>query len=123
MSDPGIAEFKTRIARIHKAHATGYGFEAEGALGRSFYTRSHPRYRRRVRMHVPVLRPLLIAVFVGTLMKAAFLYQLGSVAYADRVADLMAGQGVDRIGGWLMQADPVTTAIARQISLFGRLDG
>ncbi|MDO9639727.1 MAG: hypothetical protein Q7J44_14395 [Pseudotabrizicola sp.] len=120
MSD-SIAEFNTRIARIHKAHAKGHGFEAEGALGRSFYTRSHPRYRRKIR--VPVLRPLFIAVFVGTLMKAAFLYQLGSVAYSDRVADLLAGQGVERLGGWLMQADPVTTTIARQIALFGRLDG
>ncbi|WP_103332876.1 hypothetical protein [Pseudotabrizicola formosa] len=123
MTDPGIAEFKTRIARIHKAHANGHGFEAEGTLGRSFYTRSHPRYRRRRRLQVPVLRPLLIAVCVGTLMKAGLLYQLGSVAYGERVADLMAGQAVDRLGGWVMQADPVTVAVARQIALFARLDG
>ncbi|MFN4154759.1 MAG: hypothetical protein ACK4HF_08900 [Paracoccaceae bacterium] len=121
MSDPSIAEFNTRIARIQNAHAKGYGFEAEGALGRSFYTRSDPRYRRKLR--VPVFRPLFLAIVFGTTVKALFLYQLGAVEYDSRVARLMDGQVTDRIGGWLMQADPVTVAVARKIALFGRLDG
>ena len=121
MSDPSIAEFNNRIARIQKARAKGHGFEAEGALGRSFYTRNDPRFHRKWR--VPVLRPLVFALLFGTVLKALFLHQLGGPAYDARVAGLMAGQGIDRIGGWLMQADPVTTGIARQIGLFGRMDG
>lgn len=121
MSDQSIAEFNTRIARIQMARAKGQGFEAEGTLGRSFYTRSDPRYRRRWR--VPVLRPLFLILFFGTLLKALLLYQLGSSAYEARVTGLMAGQGIDRIGGWLMQADPVTSSVARRIALFGRLSG
>ena len=121
MSDPSLTEFNTRIARIQKARAKGHGFEAEGALGRSFYTRSDPRYRRKLR--IPVLRPLFLGIVFGTVVKALLLYQLGTTDYDTRVAGLMAGQGVDRIGGWLMQADPVTSALARQIALFGRMDG
>ena len=119
MSDPSIAEFNTRIARIQKARALGKGFEAEGTLGRSFYTKGDPRYRHRLTF--PVLRPLIVALVLGTVLKALFLYQLGTPAYEARVAGLLAGQGIDRIGGWLMQADPVTTAAARQIALFGRM--
>jgi len=119
MSDPSIAEFNTRIARIQKARAVGKGFEAEGTLGRSFYTKGDPRYRRR--LSFPVLRPLIAALVLGTALKALFLFQLGTEAYGSRVAGLMAGEGIDRIGGWLMQADPVTTMVARQIALFGRI--
>ncbi|MDO8883064.1 MAG: hypothetical protein U0934_05505 [Pseudotabrizicola sp.] len=120
MSDPSIAEFNMRIARIENGRAKGRGFEAEGTLGRSFYTRSDPRYRRKFRL--PVLRPVFLALVFGTALKAMFLFQLGAPAYDARVAGLLSGQGVDRVGGWLMQADPVTTALARQISLFARLD-
>ncbi|MFN4131108.1 MAG: hypothetical protein ACK4GC_15030 [Paracoccaceae bacterium] len=120
MSDPSIVDFNNRIARIHKAHVKGHGFEAEGALGRSFYTRSDPRFRRKWR--VPVLRPLFLALVFGTVLKALFLQQLGAPAYDARIAGLMAGQGIDRIGGWLMQADPATSVLARQIALFARID-
>ena len=29
----------------------------------------------------------------------------------------MAGQGVDRLGGWLMQADPVTLFVSDEIKI------
>jgi hypothetical protein len=121
MSDPSIAEFNTRIARIQKARAKGHGFEAAGTLGRSFYTKGDPRYRRR--LSFPVLRPLIVTLVLCTALKALFLHQLGPDAYNARVAGLMSGEGIDRIGGWIMHADPVTKAVARQISLFGRLGG
>lgn len=121
MSDPSIAEFNTRLARIEKARSKGHGFEAEGALGRSFYTKSDPRYRKRLR--IPVLRPLIVAFMLGTFVKAVMVHQLGPDAYDVRVAGLLAGQGIDRVGGWLMQADPVTEVLAQQLSRFGRLDG
>lgn len=119
MSDPSLAEFNTRIARIQQARAKGHGFEAEGTLGRSFYTQAERRYRKG---KVPILRPLLAALILGTAMKALFVHQLGTENYEARVAGLMAGEGIDRIGGWLMQADPVTTAAAYQLGVFGRLD-
>ena len=118
MSDPSIAEFNTRIARIQQARSKGYGFEAEGTLGRSFYTQGERRNRKS---NLPVLRPIVVALILGTAMKALFLHHLGADNYEARVAGLMAGEGIDRIGGWLMQADPVTEAAAYQLALFGRL--
>ncbi len=112
MSDPCISEFNSRIARIQKARAKGYGFEAVGTLGRSSYT----LYQRRKDRQIKVVRPFMIALLCGTLLKALFLQQLGAQAYDDRVARLMEGEGFDRIGGWLMQADPVTAAFAGGIS-------
>lgn len=112
MSDPCIVEFNARIARIKKARAKGYGFEAAGTLGLS----SLNRYRYRTTRQVSVLRPVMIVLFCGTLLKALFLQNLGAVAYDARVAGLMQGEGFDRIGGWIMKADPVTLAFAGGLS-------
>ena len=112
MSDPSFAEFNSRIARIEKARSKGYGFEASGTLGRSFYT----RHARRMRMDIPLLRPVMALLICGTILKALFLTHLGTQAYEDRVARLMEGQGFDRIGGFLMTADPVTEQVASRIS-------
>lgn len=117
MSDPSIAEFNSRIARIEKARTKGFGFEAEGTLGRSFYQRG----QRRSGLRVPLVRPIVLLLVFGTLLKAVFLQQLGTDAYDARVAGLLQGQGFDRIGGWLMQADPVTRAAATQLGAFARL--
>jgi hypothetical protein len=112
MSDPCIAEFNNRVARIHKARSKGYAFEAEGTLGRSFYTKA----RRRPRRSLPLVRPVVVLLVLGTLLKAIFLHQLGAGAYDMRVAHLLEGEGFDRIGGWLMQADPVTKTVAHEIA-------
>lgn len=114
MSDLVLTEFYARIARIQKARAKGYGFEAPGTLGRSSYT----IYNRRKARKVSVLRPVVIVLICGTVLKAVFLQHLGTQAYDDGVARLMQGAGFDQIGGWLMQADPMTQAMAEQL---GRL--
>lgn len=111
MSDPGFAEFHSRIDKIEKARAKGYGFEAAGTLGRSFYTKN----KRRFRFPYALLRQSLALLICATVIKAVFLHQLGTAAYDQRVDKLMAGEGVDRIGGWLMQADPVTKAVSYRL--------
>jgi hypothetical protein len=119
MSDPCIAEFNSRIARIEKAHAKGYGFEAAGTLGRSSYT----RYRRKKNRKIRAVRPFVVVILCATLLKAMFLQQLGAQAYDDRVARLMQGEGFDRIGGWLMQADPLTVSFAGGIDTLFKSSG
>ena len=119
MSNGNIADFQSRIARIEQARGLGLGFEAPGTLGRSFYTNRQPRPRRKSRL--PVLRPVVLLLILGVVLKAVILHQVGPVAYDARVAALRAGTGVDRIGGWIMQADPLTAAVARQIAAFQRL--
>ncbi len=38
--DPNLNDFYSRVSRIEKSHAKGYGFEAAGSLGRKGSTRS-----------------------------------------------------------------------------------
>lgn len=108
MADPNLRNFYGRVARIEKAHSKGYGFEAKGTLGRSFYTR--PR-----RPRIPVLKPLLLTLLVGLGLKAGLHVKIGAEGYEARVAGLAAGSGLDRAGSVLLQADPVTVYVADQI--------
>lgn len=101
MAGPNMNEFYGRVARIEKMRAKGYGFEAEGTLGRSHYLKPAPRRRS-------VLVPGLFLVLCAILLKGVMYQQLGDVTYNSRVADLMAGDGVEKVGGWMMQADPLT---------------
>lgn len=109
MTDPNMTDFYGRLARLQKAHAKGYAFEAPGALGRSFYHRPTPRRRS-------VVLPILFLVVCGFLLKGVLHYAVGAQSYQDRVATLVAGTGLAPVGGWLMQADPVTLFILSQIT-------
>lgn len=108
MSDPNMVDFYGRVARIEKSRAKGFGFEAEGTLGRSHYTR--PARRRR-----PFLGPVLFVLICGIGLKGAIYQSVGPASYDMRVEKLQAGQGFDALGGWLMQADPVTVMVADAI--------
>lgn len=109
MTDPNLRDFYGRIARVEKARAKGFGFEADGTLGRSYYTRPKPVKRS-------LLRPVLVLLAVGILMKATIHYHVGATTYDDRVTELQAGTGFAPLGAWLMQADPVTLYVAGKIS-------
>ena len=107
--DAQLQDFYARIARVEAAHACGLGFEAKGTLGRSHY---HRPERRRL----TILKPLLVTLLCVTTLKAAILREIGTEIYTARVAELTAGAGVDRIGGYLMTADAGT------VWLSGRMD-
>ena len=108
MADPNMTDFYGRVARIQKARAKGYGFEASGTLGRSHYFKAS--YRRR-----SVLGPLVFLLLCGFLLKGVMYQQIGAETYYARVTALRAGAGVDRVGGWLMQTDPVTVFVAGKV--------
>ena len=110
MSDPNLVDFYGRVARIERARAKGYGFEANGTLGRSHYLRP-------VRQRRPMLRILIFASVCVFGLKGAILYKVGPESYEARVARLQTGEGFDRLGAWLMQADPVTVWVAEQIAV------
>lgn len=110
MSDPNMVEFYKRAARLERDRARGMGFEAPGALGRSYYRRSTQRRS--------LLWPALFVVAVAFAMKGAILYSTGAELYSARVAELQSASGaVERVGGWIMQADPVTVWVSDQIAL------
>ena len=110
MTDPNMTDFYGRVARIQKARAKGYGFEAPGALGRSFYFR--PKSRRR-----SFVIPVLFLLLCGFLLKGMIFYAVGAQSYDDRVAMLKAGEGIEPVGGWLMQPEPVTVFVADKIAM------
>lgn len=91
--------------RIEKAHAKGYGFEARGTLGRSSSW-------KRERSGLWFVKPLLVVLGVGMVLKGAIHHYVGAELYEERVAQMMTGEGFDSVGGTLMQADPVTQVIS-----------
>jgi hypothetical protein len=106
--DPNLDDFYRRIARVSVAHAKGFAFEAPGAIGRSAY----PRPRRSVLRH---FRPLIWLVAGVIAIKAMILHSIGAEVYAARVETLSSGEGFDRVGGFMMQADPATLWLADKI--------
>lgn len=110
MADPNMVDFYGRVSRIKKARAKGYGFEAVGTLGRSYYAQHAPS-----RSRISILKPALIVLFGAFGLKGAIHYQIGGSVYSERVADLQSGAGFDRLGGYLMQADPVTMFVSEKL--------
>ncbi len=108
MTDSNTADFYRRVARIQKMRAEGYGFEAVGTLGRSFYHR--PSAQRR-----SVMGPIMFVLACVFLMKGLMYHEVGSQSYNARVASLTAGNAVDHVGGLIMQAEPVTVFIAGKL--------
>ena len=109
MTDPNLNDFKGRVARIQEARENGYGFEATGTLGRSFYHR--PAAQRR-----SVLLPVLFLVLCVFVLKGAVYRSVGADLYNERVTELLASPGIGRVGGWLMQAEPATILMADLIT-------
>jgi hypothetical protein len=109
MDDPNMSDFYGRVARIQKARSLGLGFEAPGTLGRSYYVK--PRSRRRA-----ILGPVLFILVCAVLLKGAIYHEVGADSYNQRVSNLLVGDQVDRIGGWLMQEDATTLFVADRIS-------
>ena len=110
MADLNMVDFYGRVSRIKKARAKGYGFEAVGTLGRSYYTQHAP-----TRSKMALLKPALIVLFSAFGLKGAIHYQIGGSVYSERVAQLKSGEGFDRLGGFLMQADPVTMFVSAKL--------
>ena len=109
MADPNLVDFYGRVARFERARSQGYGFDAPGTLGRSYY-------KRKMRPRRGILGPLLLVAICGFGLKGAILHSVGSDSYNQRVERLVAGEGFDRMGGWLMQADPVTRFVSDKIT-------
>ena len=109
MLDPNLIDFYGRVARFERARKNGYGFDAKGTLGRS-------HFEKKSRPHKSWRGTALLVVFCVFGVKGAILQSVGGQAYDNRVAGLQAGEGFDRLGGWLMQADPVTVFVAEKIT-------
>lgn len=106
--DPNLNEFYSRVSRIEKSHAKGYGFEASGTLGRKAPSRAGSRVLK-------VIKPLVLAMVLGIGLKGVIHYYIGAQTYESRVSALAAGAGFDPVGAWLMHADPATLLVSGQL--------
>ena len=106
--DPNLNDFYSRVSRIEKSHAKGYGFEATGTVGRKSSGRSGRRFLKLV-------KPLVLALAVGVGVKGVIHYFVGAQTYESRVSALAAGEGFDPVGAWLMGADPATLWVSAQL--------
>jgi hypothetical protein len=111
MVDRNLQNFYGRIGRIQNIHDAGGGFEADGTLGMSYYNARRHRSRRRFGFLAPLA--LVAAVIVG--VKSAVHATIGPEVYDQRVAALWAGDTVEKAGAYVLQADPVTLAIAERL--------
>lgn len=114
MVDRNLQNFYGRIGRIQNIHDAGGGFEADGTLGMSFYNSR----RRRPRRRIGILAPLAVIAMAIVGMKSAVHATIGEELYQQRVAALQSGDRVERIGAYVLQADPVTLSISRKIGQF-----
>lgn len=107
--DANLEDFYRRVARVEAARARGYGFEADGTIGRSYYAR--PAQKR-----FPFIKAGFVVVAAVIGLKAVIHAHIGSELYNLRVAELQAGEGFDRLGGYLMAADPATLKLSELIA-------
>jgi hypothetical protein len=106
--DPNLNDFYSRVSRIEKSHAKGYGFEAAGTVGRKSSSHGGGRLLKLV-------KPLALVLVLGLGLKGVIHYYVGAQTYESRVSTLAAGQGFDPVGAWLMHADPATLWVSGQL--------
>mgnify|MGYP003460638737 FL=1 len=113
MYDTNMRDFYRRVGRIERTHAQGGGFEAAGTLGMTYYN-SLKKPQRRGTWVLPVAMVLMTVIAI----KAGVLATVGAQSYDDRIAVLRSGDAADRIGAYILSADPLTQALASMVLSF-----
>ncbi len=106
MADPNLHDFYGRISRIEAAKSGGRVVAATFGPADAMQ-HSKPQTRR---LHY--IKPIFLAVLLALMVKGAIHYKVGAATYDQRVASLAAGDGLDLVGAWLMQADPATLFVS-----------
>ncbi|WP_347311116.1 hypothetical protein [Defluviimonas sp. SAOS-178_SWC] len=110
MVDRNLQNFYGRLGRIERIHNAGGGFEADGALGMSYY-----KARQRPLRRAGFLGPLVLVALTIVAIKAAVLASIGPERYEERIAALKAGGTAEHVGAYILQADPLTVSASEQI--------
>lgn len=107
MADPNLVDFYSNVAHFEKRRQKGYSFEAAGTVS----TR-----RAVARKNRKFIRPLLMVAVCVFGLKGMIYHSVGAAEYQTRIVSLEAGVGFDRLGGWIMRADPITQGVAQGIA-------
>jgi hypothetical protein len=108
MVDRNLENFYGRLGRIDRIHQAGGGFEAAGAIGMS-----HFRTKRRSR-RLGLLAPLVLIMMTVVVIKAGVHVSIGDELYQERIVALRNGDQAEKIGAYVLQADPLTLMLAEQ---------
>lgn len=115
MGESQLHEFDERLQKIDRRHrklARGY----VTSVNHDGLIIAEPKPQRR---SFPWRGTLL--VLLGFMAFKAFLhFQIGALAYDDRVARLAEGTAVEKVGAYVMAADPVTVWVSGQIASLAR---
>ena len=114
MSDT-FAQFEKRLENLERKHrelAKGY----VACINPDGLITVEPRRKRSY-----LLAQLVVLVLLGVILfKSVTLAIVGLSTYEDRIAALMQGTVFERVCGWIMQADPLTSKIATYfVTTFG----
>lgn len=112
MAESQLAEFYERVARYERSRKLGFGFEADGTLGRSFYMRPVKRSPLRVVFGLCAVAIVLLS------LKAGIILFVGEGVYGDRMAMMRDGQDIDRLGYAVLQFDPVSSLMVENFRLW-----
>lgn len=107
--------FDERLRRLTRKHRRMYENGVVRRMGPDGLVSVYPR-RRLPRFP---LRAVVLLVVVAFGFKAAMMQVMGPEIYDARVAALGGGTPSEQAAAWVMQADPVTVALSRALSLFG----
>lgn len=106
-----IGEFRSRLSRLdrkYKGMASG-GYDAK-LRSDGLIVITPRKIKRRIAL-LPVATFLL--GFIA--FKGFLLLSLGPTGYNERVARLQQGSGVEQVGAFVMQSDPISKLVADQM--------
>ena len=111
MADAQLQKFGKRLNRKNRRHEKlAQGFvnvvSADGLLV------AHPR-RQQLKFPWRILAVVAALFFV---FKGLLMVGLGEQEYTDRALSLQTGTPVEQVGGWIMQPDPLTLWVAKQLN-------
>lgn len=107
-------QFDKRLRKIVKSHqrmANGVAYRVDG----------NGLITAKPRVYNPKfpLRGLILLVGAAFLFKGYIYATLGAETYGERVSGLSQGALIEKAGGWIMQADPATLAVAEVLTSLG----
>lgn len=111
MSDANQRNFEVRMNKINRRHkrlSRGYVM----SVNHDGLVIAQPKARQSM---IP-WRGILFVLVGALIVKGVMLAQVGTESYNDRVASLSAGNQIEKVGAYVMHADPVTQWIAAQVA-------
>lgn len=107
--------FDQRLRRISKERTQLASGRKRYKVGKDGLIRPHRRVA--IRPNVP-MRILVVLIGCFVVFKSILLLKLGEQTYVDRLDNLNPDHLVDKVGGFMMQLEPLTRGVSYVLGLF-----